>query len=74
VELLSGGAGMLVPPRNPESLSKAIRKVATEPALVQSMTQRAASLAPMHNWAAVASTYRTVGESLLRASSLEVRS
>jgi hypothetical protein len=28
----------------------------------------------MHNWAAVASTYRTVGESLLRASSLEVRS
>ena len=74
VELLSGGAGMLVPPRNPESLSKAIRKVATEPALVQSMTQRAASLAPMHNWATVASTYRTVGESLLRASSLEVRS
>jgi hypothetical protein len=28
----------------------------------------------MHNWATVASTYRTVGESLLRASSLEVRS
>ncbi len=74
VELLSGGAGMLVPPRNPDSLSKAIRKVATEPALVQSMTQRAASLAPMHNWASVASTYKVVGESLLQTASLEARS
>jgi glycosyltransferase involved in cell wall biosynthesis len=65
---------MLVPPRNPDSLSKAIRKVATEPALVHSMTQRAAALAPMHNWASVASTYKAVGESLLQTASLEARS
>ena len=74
VELLSGGAGMLVPPRNPESLSKAIRKIATKPALVQLMAQRAASLAPMHNWANVASAYKAVGESLLQSATLEARS
>jgi hypothetical protein len=38
------------------------------------MTQRAASLAPMHNWASVASTYKVVGESLLQTASLEAYS
>jgi glycosyltransferase involved in cell wall biosynthesis len=74
IELLSGGAGMLVPPRNPEALSKAIRKVVTNSDLVQLMSQRAASLAPMHDWASVASTYKVVGESLLQTASLKAHS
>lgn len=65
VELLSGGAGILVPPRNPDALSKALRRVITDPAAVRSMADKAADLAPMHNWTTVATSYKRLGASLI---------
>ena len=64
IELLSDGAGILVPPRDPEALVRALRKVATDPAGLRAMAARAAALAPMHNWISVASAYLTLGRSL----------
>ena len=72
VELLSGGAGLLVPPRNSEALSRALRKIATDRDAVRSMAARAAALAPMHNWVTVADSYRKLGESLLHPPFVEV--
>lgn len=65
VELLSGGAGILVPPRNPEALSRALRRVATDPVAVRQMADRAADLAPMHSWTSVADAYKRLGASLV---------
>ena len=65
IELLSDGAGILVPPRDPEALARALRKVATDPAGLRAMATRAAALAPMHNWISVASAYLTLGRSLV---------
>ena len=65
MELLSGGAGILVPPRNPDALSKALRRVVTDPAAVRSMADKAADLAPMHNWTTVATSYKRLGASLI---------
>ena len=72
VELLSGGAGLLVPPRNPDALFRALSRVATDKSVVRTMTARAAALAPMHNWSTVADSYRALGENLLRPPFVEV--
>lgn len=73
VELLSGGAGILVPPRNPVALSKALRRVATDPVALRCMADKAADLAPRHNWTTVADSYKQLGASLIphAASTLE---
>lgn len=64
VELLSGGAGILVPPRNADAMGRAIARVATDPAAVSSMASRSAALAPMHDWTAVARCYHDIGAAL----------
>ncbi|MEY4365971.1 MAG: hypothetical protein RLZZ305_1315 [Actinomycetota bacterium] len=65
IELLSDGAGILVPPRNAEAIARAVRRVATDQVALRSMAARAAALAPMHNWVSVANSYRNLGLSLL---------
>ena len=72
VELLSGGAGLLVPPRNPHALHRALARVATDRNALCSMSERATALAPMHNWVTVAGAYRRLGEGLLHPPFVEV--
>jgi len=64
VELLSDGAGILVPHKDPEALAAALRCVATRPDLVQSMSRRAAQLAPAHMWTAVALAYTKLAKGI----------
>ena len=67
VELLSGGAGILVPRRDPAAIAAALRRVLTEPGLAQSMAAAARALAPGLLWSAVAEQYVELGTSLLHA-------
>jgi len=64
VELLSDGAGILVPHKDPQALAAALRIVATRPDVVQSMSRRAAQLAPAHMWTAVALAYTKLAQSI----------
>ena len=65
VELLSSGAGLVVPRRDPEALADAIREVLTTPGLVNSMAAEARRLAPDLSWPVIASRYAALGEELL---------
>jgi Glycosyltransferase len=67
VELLSGGAGLLVPQRDPAAMAAALRRVITEPGLAQQMADTAAGQAPDLAWAAVARRYRDVAVDLSAA-------
>jgi glycosyltransferase involved in cell wall biosynthesis len=60
-ELLGGGVGLLVPPRDPASIAAAARRVVTEPGLAQSLRRRASRVAPSLSWAAVGSAYQRLG-------------
>ena len=73
VELLSSGAGILVPRQDPAAIAAALRRVLTEPGLAQEMAAEAARIAPELLWSAVAEQYRDVavralGTSLARVS------
>jgi glycosyltransferase involved in cell wall biosynthesis len=57
VELLSSGAGLVVPHENPAALAHALRRVLTEPDLSADMTEEAERLAPQLGWQAVARRY-----------------
>jgi glycosyltransferase involved in cell wall biosynthesis len=65
VELLSSGAGMVVPRQDPVALADAIREVLTTPGLVDSMASEARRLAPDLSWPVIASRYAALGEELL---------
>ena len=58
VELLSSGAGTVVPHRDPSAMSAAIRGILTTPELAWSMVEAAKCLAPGLTWAAVGERYR----------------
>ena len=65
VELLSSGAGIVVPRRDPEALADAIRTVLTTPGMVNAMASEARRLAPELAWPYIASRYAALGEELL---------
>jgi glycosyltransferase involved in cell wall biosynthesis len=65
VELLSGGAGLLVPHRDPKAITAALLRVLTEPGLAAGMATKASSLAPSLRWPAVAARYRELADSLV---------
>jgi len=65
VEVLSGGAGLLVPQRDPDAIASALRRILTQPALAASMAETARALAPGLLWSAVAGEYLSVGQDLL---------
>ena len=68
-ELLGGGAGLLVPPRDPAAIATAVRRLVTEPGLTAAMTDRCAQLAPSLRWPSVAAQYRRLaGEVRARTS------
>ncbi len=57
VELLSSGAGLLVPQGDPDALAAAMRRMITEPGLAAATTQRSHELATSLLWPAVAQQY-----------------
>ncbi|HEV2371206.1 MAG TPA: glycosyltransferase [Streptosporangiaceae bacterium] len=58
VELLGGGAGLLVERRDPAGIAYALLRVLLEPGLSARMSRHSAALAPQLLWPAVASAYR----------------
>jgi glycosyltransferase involved in cell wall biosynthesis len=64
VELLSSGAGIVVPQRDAGAIAAAVRRILTEPGLSESMVTAAERLAPDLTWRAVAERYRMLGRRL----------
>jgi len=65
VELLSDGAGLLVPHGDGHAIGAALRRVLTEPQLAARMSAEAAKLAPGISWPVVAERYRSLVDDLL---------
>ncbi|MBK9179417.1 MAG: glycosyltransferase [Acidimicrobiales bacterium] len=65
VELLASGAGLVVPRRDPDALADALRRVLTEPGLVEDMAAEATRLAPSLGWQAIAAQYTAIGDGML---------
>ncbi len=57
VELLSSGAGVVVPHRSPRAIADALRTIVTRPNVAQSMRLHASRLAADHSWPCVAARY-----------------
>jgi glycosyltransferase involved in cell wall biosynthesis len=64
VELLSGGAGLLVPQGDAPAIHRALRRLLTEPLLAAQAAAAARALAPSLLWPAVAASYIGVARSL----------
>jgi polysaccharide biosynthesis protein PslF len=65
VELLSSGAGIVVPHGNATALAAALRRVLIEPGLAAAMADEAARLAPALGWPAVARQYAELADRVL---------
>lgn len=65
IELLSGGAGIVIQQGDVAALSGAIRRVVTDPKAAADMGAHAARLAPGHSWDAVGRQYRVLATALL---------
>jgi glycosyltransferase involved in cell wall biosynthesis len=65
VELLSSGAGIVVPHGNAAALAYALRRVLTEPELAAEMAEEANRLAPDLGWTAVAHQYTDLADRLV---------
>jgi polysaccharide biosynthesis protein PslF len=68
VELLSSGAGLVVPHGDATALGAALRLFLTEPGRAASMAREAARLAPGFGWPAIGRQYADLAESLLLTS------
>src|ERR1022692_663791 len=66
VELLSGGAGLLVERKDPADIAAALARALTEPGLAGRMSCHAADMAPRLLWPAVAASYRGLAAALTR--------
>lgn len=64
VELLSDGAGIVVPQQDAPAIAIALRRILTEPGVSASMVRAAERLAPDLTWQAVADQYRLLGRQL----------
>ncbi|HZQ76001.1 MAG TPA: glycosyltransferase [Acidimicrobiia bacterium] len=67
VELLRGGAGLVVPHRDPAAMAAALRRVLTEPGLAGRLGAAAGAVAPQLLWPAVAERYRALAGDLVEA-------
>jgi len=66
-ELLSSGAGLLVPHRNPVAIASALRRIISSPTLARSMAEKCRELARLHAWPTVAEQYLALANSLVTA-------
>lgn len=64
VELLSAGAGTVVPQQDAPAIAIALRRILTEPGVSASMVRAAERLAPDLTWQSVADRYRLLGRQL----------
>ncbi|WP_344137682.1 glycosyltransferase [Luedemannella flava] len=64
-ELLSGGAGLVVPHGDSAAIGAALLRVLTEPGLAQQMSTEASRLSPTLLWPAVAARYQSLAAELL---------
>ncbi len=71
-EMLSDGAGIIVPHGDRAALAAAVRRVVDDPGLLASMAERARELAPSLAWSAVAAQYRDLCDALSPASAASV--
>jgi len=67
-ELLAGGAGMLVPHRDPAAIASALRSLITRRDVMTRMAAAAAATAPQLLWPAIADRYRELASQLIAAS------
>jgi glycosyltransferase involved in cell wall biosynthesis len=67
VELLTDGAGLLVPHRDPAAIAAALRAILTHPDVAGRMTATARQTAAEALWPAVADRYRDLADRLLLA-------
>jgi glycosyltransferase involved in cell wall biosynthesis len=67
-EVLSGGAGLLVPHRDPAAIAAALRSVITRGGVLTGMTTAATALAPQLLWPVIADQYRDLAGRLITAS------
>lgn len=65
VDLLSTGAGIVVPHDDPDALRTALRAVLTQPRLAGAMSAEARRLAPSMSWPIVARSYQAVAQRIL---------
>ena len=65
VELLSGGAGVVVPHRDPTAIADALRRVLTQRDVAASMSDAARVAAPQLRWSVVAQKYRELATRLI---------
>jgi polysaccharide biosynthesis protein PslF len=65
VELLAGGAGLLVPHRDPAAIAAALRALLSRDDLRAGMTRAAGASAPRLRWPAVAQLYRQLAARLI---------
>jgi glycosyltransferase involved in cell wall biosynthesis len=72
VELLSGGAGLIVERQDPHAIAAALRRVLTEPGLATRMRAEATRIAPELLWPAVADRYRQAAAQSVRAHRVRV--
>lgn len=65
VELLSSGAGIVVPHADPVALAEALRSIVTDRHLLASMAAHARRLAPSLSWPTVAAQYARLSDELV---------
>jgi polysaccharide biosynthesis protein PslF len=65
LEMLSDGAGVLVPPQDGAGIGEALHRVLTEPDHRDALAARAAQLADGLSWPTVAARYRSLATALL---------
>jgi len=68
LELLAGGAGIVVPHRDPAAIAAALRSMITQKGLAATMANAAAASAPKLLWPAIAEQYRALAARLITAS------
>jgi glycosyltransferase involved in cell wall biosynthesis len=67
VELLAGGAGLLVPHRDPAAIAAALRSLVTRRDVMTRMAATATATAPQLLWPAIADQYRYLAGRLIAA-------
>jgi glycosyltransferase involved in cell wall biosynthesis len=67
-EVLAGGAGLLVPHRDPAAIAAALRSVFTQGDMMTRMAAAAAATAPQLLWPVIADQYRELAGRLITAS------
>ena len=72
VELLSSGAGILVPQRDPSAIASGLRRLLTEPGLAAQMGATSRELATAVLWPTVADQYLQLSSTVLGASAARV--